>query len=68
MRTLAKLEFAIGLLFFAIPASSADIAILHNGFSIRHERRENNTQADAMANLALDNPAAAAAAERRVAS
>src|SRR5437868_2669403 len=40
MRTLAKLEFAIGLLFFAIPASSADIAILHNGFSIRHERRE----------------------------
>src|SRR3954454_24941477 len=31
---------------------------------IRHERRENNTQADAMANLALDDPAAAAAAER----
>jgi ribonuclease HI len=33
-------------------------------WSIRHERRENNTQADAMANLALDDPAAAAAAER----
>src|SRR5438067_6173930 len=40
MRTLAKLEFAIGLLIFAIPALSADLAILHNGFSIRHERRE----------------------------
>lgn len=33
-------------------------------WSIRHERRENNTQADAMANLALDDPRAAAAAER----
>lgn len=36
-------------------------------WSIRHERRENNKQADAMANLALDDPIAAAAAERRVA-
>jgi len=33
-------------------------------WSIRHERRENNKQADAMANLALDDPVAAAAAER----
>ena len=33
-------------------------------WSIRHERRANNHQADAMANLALDDPAAAAAAER----
>ena len=33
-------------------------------WSIRHERREFNRQADALANLALDDPAAAAAAER----
>jgi len=33
-------------------------------WSIRHERREFNRQADAMANLALDDPRAAAAAER----
>jgi ribonuclease HI len=33
-------------------------------WSIRHERREHNRQADAMANLALDDPNAAAAAER----
>jgi len=32
-------------------------------WSLRHERRENNVQADALANLALDDPAAAAAAE-----
>jgi probable phosphoglycerate mutase len=32
-------------------------------WSIRHERREHNKQADAMANLALDDPAAAARAE-----
>ena len=32
-------------------------------WSLRHERRENNVQADAMANLALDDPAAARAAE-----
>ena len=36
-------------------------------WSIRHERREFNRQADAMANLALDDPRAAAAAERGVA-
>ena len=33
-------------------------------WSIRHERREFNRLADALANLALDDPAAAAAAER----
>jgi len=33
-------------------------------WSIRHERREFNRQADALANLALDDPRAAAAAER----
>ncbi len=32
-------------------------------WSIRHEPRENNRAADAMANLALDDPAAARAAE-----
>ena len=37
-------------------------------WSIRHERRENNKQADAMANLALDDPRSAAAAERGGAS
>jgi ribonuclease HI len=36
-------------------------------WSLRHERRENNVQADAMANLALDDPKAALAAERRLA-
>lgn len=30
----------IGLLLLALPALGADLAILHNGFSIRHERRE----------------------------
>jgi probable phosphoglycerate mutase len=34
-------------------------------WSIRHEPRENNAQADAMANLALDDPAAARYAEAR---
>ena len=33
-------------------------------WSIRHERRECNRAADALANLALDDPAAAAAAEK----
>ncbi|MEO8625383.1 MAG: ribonuclease HI family protein [Candidatus Limnocylindrales bacterium] len=32
-------------------------------WSLRHERRENNVQADALANLALDDPAAARVAE-----
>jgi soluble lytic murein transglycosylase-like protein len=31
---------ALAWLILAIPASAADLAILHNGFSIRHERRE----------------------------
>src|SRR6202023_2391720 len=35
-----KLGFAVGLLLLALPASGTDLAILHNGFSIRHERRE----------------------------
>jgi hypothetical protein len=35
-----KFAFALGLLLLAIPAMGADLAILHNGFSIRHERRE----------------------------
>ena len=30
----------MGLLLLALPALGADLAILHNGFSIRHERRE----------------------------
>ncbi len=35
-----KLGFALGLLLLALPAMGADLAVLHNGFSIRHERRE----------------------------
>jgi len=35
-----KLGFAVGLLLLALPALGTDLAILHNGFSIRHERRE----------------------------
>ena len=34
-------------------------------WSIKHERRESNRAADALANLALDDPRAAAAAEAR---
>ena len=34
-----------------------------DSWSLRHERRENNVQADALANLALDDPEAARAAE-----
>jgi len=30
-----------GLLLSAIPVFATDLAILHNGFSVRHERREN---------------------------
>ncbi len=33
-------KFAVALLLVALPALGADLAILHNGFSIRHERRE----------------------------
>ena len=35
-----KLGLALGLLLLALPAMGTDLAILHNGFSIRHERRE----------------------------
>jgi len=35
-----KLGFALGLLLLAMPALGADLAVLRNGFSIRHERRE----------------------------
>ena len=35
-----KLGFVFGLLLLAFPAVGADLAVLHNGFSIRHERRE----------------------------
>jgi hypothetical protein len=35
-----KVEIVLGLLLLALPAMGADLAILHNGFSIRHERRE----------------------------
>ena len=35
-----KLVLAFGLLLLTIPARASDLAILHNGFSIRHERRE----------------------------
>jgi ribonuclease H / adenosylcobalamin/alpha-ribazole phosphatase len=51
----------------AIKPLAARAQALLAGFerwSIRHERREFNRQADALANLALDDPAAAAAAER----
>ncbi len=41
MRNLDKLGLALGLWLFAIPTFAADLAILHNGFSVRHERREN---------------------------
>lgn len=51
----------------AIKPLAARAQALLAGFdrwSIRHERREFNRQADALANLALDDPRAAAAAER----
>jgi hypothetical protein len=35
-----RIGLAIGLLLLALPALGTDLAILHNGFSIRHERRE----------------------------
>ena len=35
-----KLVVGLGLLLLTLPALGADLAILHNGFSIRHERRE----------------------------
>jgi soluble lytic murein transglycosylase-like protein len=35
-----KFEILLGLLLIAVPALGTDLAILRNGFSIRHERRE----------------------------
>jgi soluble lytic murein transglycosylase-like protein len=35
-----KFGFALGLLLLTLPALGTDLAILQNGFSIRHERRE----------------------------
>ncbi len=48
-----------------IPLARRAMEILRSldRWSARHERRANNRQADAMANLALDDPAAAARAE-----
>jgi len=40
MRNLNKLGLALGLWLLAIPVFATDLAILHNGFSVRHERRE----------------------------
>ena len=41
MSVLNKVGLALGLWLLAIPVFAADLAILHNGFSVRHERREN---------------------------
>ncbi|MGZ4731201.1 MAG: lytic transglycosylase domain-containing protein [Terriglobales bacterium] len=40
MRPSKKVGIVLGVLLLALPALGADLAILHNGFSIRHERRE----------------------------
>jgi soluble lytic murein transglycosylase-like protein len=40
MRKLLQLGFVGGLLLAALPGFSADIAVLRNGFTIRHERRD----------------------------
>ena len=41
MKLLKKFGVPLGFLLLALPSLGADLAILHNGFSIRHERREN---------------------------
>ena len=41
MQKLNKLGVALGLLLLALPAFATDLAILRNGFTVRHERREN---------------------------
>jgi soluble lytic murein transglycosylase-like protein len=41
MQKLNKLGVALGLLLFALPVFATDLAILRNGFTVRHERREN---------------------------
>jgi soluble lytic murein transglycosylase-like protein len=40
MRPSKKIGIVLGVLLLALPALGADLAILRNGFSIRHERRE----------------------------
>ena len=40
MRWQIKIVFLVGLLAATLPAAASDLAILRNGFSIRHERRE----------------------------
>jgi hypothetical protein len=40
MKLLAHIVFAVGLLGTPLFAAGADLAVLTNGFSIRHERRE----------------------------
>jgi soluble lytic murein transglycosylase-like protein len=40
MIRIQKFGVGLGLLLLALPALGTDLAILHNGFSIRHERRE----------------------------
>ncbi|HXM23903.1 MAG TPA: lytic transglycosylase domain-containing protein [Terriglobales bacterium] len=40
MKLLAQLIFVLGLLGAPLFANGADLAVLRNGFSIRHERRE----------------------------
>lgn len=40
MKLLSQFGLACAILGFAISATAADVAVLHNGFSLRHERRE----------------------------
>ena len=40
MTIAAKIAFALALLAVSIPGFGAEVAVLRNGFSIRHERRE----------------------------
>jgi len=40
MRLFGQIILALGLVGTSLFASGADLALLHNGFSIRHERRE----------------------------
>jgi probable phosphoglycerate mutase len=48
-----------------LAARALELLAAFDRWSIRHERRESNRAADALANLALDDPRAAAAAEAR---
>jgi len=47
-----------------LAARAMELLRQFDSWSLRHERRENNVQADALANLALDDPEAARAAEQ----